>query len=71
VIVVGSGTQAFLVKMIFLDGLACRLHVFLRKGETSQNRYSDSQRKEVREQSCEDIVTAVVSWSILSLHVFG
>jgi len=37
---VGSGTQAFLVKMIFLDGLACRLPVFLRKGETSQNRYT-------------------------------
>ena len=34
-IVVGSGIQAFLVKMIFLDGLACRLSVFLRKGETA------------------------------------
>jgi hypothetical protein len=25
---------------IFLDGLACRLPVFLRKGERSQNRYT-------------------------------
>jgi hypothetical protein len=33
VIAVGSGIQAFLVKTIFLDGLACRLLVFLRKGE--------------------------------------
>jgi len=39
VIVVGSGVQAFLVKMIFLDELACRLPVFLRKGERSQNRH--------------------------------
>jgi hypothetical protein len=40
VIVVGSGIQAFLVKTIFLDGLACRLPVFLRKEQTSQNRYT-------------------------------
>ena len=68
---VGSGIQAFLVKTIFLDGLACNMPVFLRKGETSQNKYSNSHKKEVREQSCEDNVTAIVSWSILSLHVCG
>jgi hypothetical protein len=30
--------QVFLVKKIFLDGLACRIPVFLRKGETSHIR---------------------------------
>jgi hypothetical protein len=36
VIVVGSGVQAFLVKMIFLDELACRLPVFLRREEEAK-----------------------------------
>jgi len=29
----------FLVKTIFLDGFACKIPVFFRKGETSQSSY--------------------------------
>jgi hypothetical protein len=38
VIVLGSGIEAFLVKTIFSEGFACKGSVFLRKGETVQNR---------------------------------
>jgi hypothetical protein len=74
VIVVGGGTQVFLVKNIFLDGLASRIPVFFRKGETIQNRDTQMlqlhRRKRYRNKhNSEDIVTAIVSWSILSLHV--
>jgi hypothetical protein len=73
VIVVGSGIQVFLVKMIFLDGLASRIPVFLRKGKTSQNGHSNVRlhrgKRYGNKQSCEDIVTGVVSLSVLSLHV--
>jgi len=55
--------------MIFLDGLACRITVFLRKGETNQNKHSDvriSRGKRYRsKQSCDDFVMANVSWSVL------
>jgi hypothetical protein len=34
--VVDSGIDVFLVKTIFLEGLTCRIPVFLGKGETSQ-----------------------------------
>ena len=47
----------FLVKTIFLDGLACRLPVFLRKGETSQNRYT--QMLDFTEEKGKEITRAV------------
>ena len=40
-IVINSGRLVFLVENDILDGLACRLPVFLRKGETNQNRHSN------------------------------
>jgi len=52
--VVDNGTEVFLGKPIFLEGFACRIPVFLGKGETSQNRrlnYKTSWLKEVREQA--------------------
>jgi len=55
--------------MIFLDGLACRIPVFLRKGETNQNKHSNVRisrgKRYGSKQSCEDFVMAVVSLSIL------
>jgi len=73
VVVVGSGIQFFLVKTIFLDGLSCRIPVFLRKGRTSQNGHSSVRlhrgKRYGNKQSCEDIVTAIVSLSILSLQI--
>ena len=55
--------------MIFLDGLACRIPVFLRKGETNQNKHSNFRisigKRYGSKQSCEDFVMAIVSWSIL------
>lgn len=73
-IVVGSGLQMFLVKTVFLIGLACRIPVSLRKEETNQNRYTQmldfiEERGTGKKQSCEDIVTAVVSWPLLTLRV--
>jgi hypothetical protein len=41
VIVVGSGIEVFLVKVIFLDGLVCSLPVFLSNVETSQKVHSN------------------------------
>jgi hypothetical protein len=35
---VGSGIEVFVVKTIFLEGLAYKGPVFMRKGETIQNR---------------------------------
>jgi hypothetical protein len=73
VIVAGSGIQFFLVKTIFLDGLACRIPVLLREEKTSQNGHSNVRLNRANrygnKQSSEDIVTAAVSWSILSSHV--
>ena len=70
-VVVGSGIGFFVVKTIFLDGLACRLAVFLRKGEINQNGHSCVRlhrgQRYGKKQNSEDIVTAVVSWSILKL----
>ena len=55
--------------MIFLDGLARRIPVFLRKGETNQNKHSNVRisrgKRYGSKQSCEDFIMAVVSWSIL------
>lgn len=55
--------------MIFLDGLACRIPVFLRKGETNQKKHSDVRisrgKRYGSKQSREDFVTAIVSWSVL------
>ena len=68
-VVVCSGIQMFLVENDILEGLACRLPVFLRKGEPSQNRHSNVRLhrgvSEGNEQSCEDIVTAIVSCSVV------
>jgi hypothetical protein len=71
---VGSNIQVFLVKKIFLDGLACRIPVLLRKVETRHNR--DTQMLRLHggkwygnKQSSEDIATVIVSWSVLSLRV--
>jgi hypothetical protein len=36
--VVGSGIEVFVVTMMFLEGLTCKGPVFMRKGETMQNR---------------------------------
>ena len=55
--------------MIFLDGLACGIPVFLRKGETNQNKHSNVRISRGKrygiKQSCEDFVMAIVSLSIL------
>jgi hypothetical protein len=55
--------------MIFLDGVACRIPVFLRKGETYQNKHLNVRisrgKRYVGKQSCEDFVMAIVSWSIV------
>jgi len=61
VIVVGSSIQVFLVKKIFLDGLACRIPVLLRKRETSHKRDTQMLRlhrwkRYGNKQSSEDIV---------------
>jgi hypothetical protein len=64
----------FLVENDTLDGLACRLPGFLEKGRDNAEQVlkcEASERKDVQEQqSCGNIVTAIVTWSILSLHVF-
>ena len=56
-----------------LDGLACRLTLFLIKGETSQDRVWNVRlyrgKSYGNKQSGEDIVTEVASWWVLSLHV--
>jgi len=72
VIAVGSGIQVFLLKRYF--GWAClQVNCYFERGETSRTGHSNmrlhSGRRYGNEHSCEDIVTAVVSWSILSLHV--
>jgi len=55
--------------MIFLDGLACGVPVFLRKGETNQNKHSNVRISRGKmygsKQSYEDFVMAIVSLSIL------
>jgi len=50
---VGSSILRSLLKMIFSDGFAGRLPVFLRNGEKSQNGNSNitSQRKKVLKQA--------------------
>jgi len=69
VVVIGSGIQMFLVENDILNGFACRLPAVLRKGEPSQNRHWNVRLRrgetEGNEQSCDDIVTAIVSWSIV------
>jgi hypothetical protein len=48
--------------------------VFMRKGGTGKNKVWEARlhggKRDRNKQSCEDIVTAVVSLSVLSLHVF-
>jgi len=55
--------------MIFLDGLACRIPVFLRKRETNQNKHSNVRisrgKRYGSKQSCEDFVMAIVSLLVL------
>ena len=61
--------------MILLDGLAFRIPVFLRKGETNQNRHSNVRisrgKRYGSKQSYEDFVTAIVSWSTLIYMFVG
>jgi len=63
------------VKMIFLDGLTCRIPVFFRKGETNQNKHSNIRisrgKRYGSKQSCEDFVMAIVSWSVLIYMFMG
>jgi len=55
--------------MVFLDGLTCRIPFSLRKGETNQNKHTNVRINRGKwygsNQSCEDFVMAIVSWSIL------
>jgi hypothetical protein len=59
----------FLVENDILDGLACRLPAFMRKGQPSQNRQPNARlhrrQSEGNEQSSEDIVMEIVSWSMV------
>jgi hypothetical protein len=52
-----------------LDGLVCKIPVFLRKGDTNQNKHSffriSREKRYGSKQSCEDFVMAIVSLSIL------
>ena len=55
--------------MIFLDGLACGIPVFLRKGQRNRNKHSNVGFSRVKrygsKQSSEDFVMAIVSLSLL------
>jgi hypothetical protein len=55
--------------MIFLDGLSCRIPVFLRRGETNQNKHSKVRinrgKRYGSKRNCEDFVMAIVSLSVL------
>ena len=67
---VGSIIQVLLVGNNILDRLACRLSGFLQEGRDSAEQVlkcEASERKQIgNKQSCENIVTAFVTWSVLS-----
>jgi len=73
--VVGSGVKVFLVENYIFGWAYLQGTCFLEKGrdkpeEVHSNVRFHRVKRYGNKQSCEDIVTAFVSWSILSLHVY-
>jgi len=74
--VVGSGIQVFLVENDIFGWACLQDACFLEKGRGKPEQVQSNVRlyrgkRYGNKQSCQDIVTAIVSWSILSLHIVG
>jgi hypothetical protein len=73
--VVGSGVKVFLAENGIFGWAYLQVTCFLEKGrDKPEEVYSNVRphrgKRYGNKQSCEDIVTAIVPWSILSLHVY-
>jgi len=67
--VVGSGIQLFLVENDIFGCDCLQATRFLDKRRDKLQQVLHGGKRYGNKQSCEDIVTAIVSWSILNLHV--